>query len=197
MRIMFPESSDAETRRVIKDQLFYQLMLSLCLKTMSCIFYCSHPVPTRLGVFNKQAGQVRRSCCLISLCSTHWGHEVPWYFLPGGTCGWGMTRLPPPPQQRQTKSMQTSFLLNIASAGWASHEQCRFSGDHVLPPAVADSRCFSSECRKLHKTAIILPWWPHKIQWYKPKAAQFPSRQMQAINNWMCSSVFPHFNFFF
>lgn len=81
---MFPRSNDAKTtRHVIKDQLLYQPLLYLCLKAMSCVFYCSHPVPTRLSVFNKQAGQVRRSCCLISLCSTHWGHNVLWCLLPG------------------------------------------------------------------------------------------------------------------
>lgn len=116
-------------------------------------FYCSCPVPTRLSVFNKQAGQVRRSCCLISLCSTLRGHDVLWYLLPRAQPG----HLPLPSRGKQ-KNMQTSFLLNVASAGAASQQQCWFTEESALAPAVASSRCFSNECRKLNKTINILPY---------------------------------------
>lgn len=175
---MFPRSNGAKPRHVIEDQLLYQLLLYWCVKAMSCVFYCSHPVPTIWSVFNKQVGQVRRGCCLISLCSTHWWQDVLCYLPPGLLVAEAQPGHHFLPSIGKQKPMQTSFLLNIASAGWASQEQCWFT-----------------KCRKHNKTINILPWRPHKMQWYEPKAIQFPSRQMQVLNDWMCSYILPLFNF--
>lgn len=150
-------------------------------------FYCSCLVPTRLSVFNKQAGQVRRSCCLISLCSTLWCCVVP---PPRGTCARGTTWPPPPPQQRQTKNMQTSFLLNIASAGRAQQPQCWLTEGSVLAPAVASSRCLSSKCGKLNKISIFCPMvWENAVIWTKSNSILYG--KMQGLNDWMCSSISP------
>lgn len=114
---MFPRSNDAKTRHVIKDQLLYQPLLYLCLKAMSCVFYCSHPVPARLSVFNKQAGQVRRSCCLISLCSTHWGHDVLQCLLPGAPVAEAQSGCHLLPSKGKQKILPLQGELRRSSAG--------------------------------------------------------------------------------
>lgn len=51
---------------------------------------------TWLGVFNKQAGQLMRGWRLVSPCQVRWGH--------------GTASPPAPPQKRQIKNTQTSFM---------------------------------------------------------------------------------------
>lgn len=186
---MFPRSNDDKTRHVIKIHLHYQLLLYLCLKAMSCIFYCSRPVPTRLSVFNKQVGQVRRSCSLISFCSTHQGHDMMQYLLPRAPVAEahpGHHLLPGKGKQKICKPA-SSWISPLQ--GQLHRSSAGSQGTMSWLQWWRAARCFTNKCRKLNKITNTLPWWPQKMQCYEPKATQFPSRQMQGLNDWMCSSI--------
>lgn len=151
-------------------------------------FYCSCPVPTRLSVFNKQAGQVRRSCCLISLCSTLWGHDILWYLLPGAPVAEaqpGHHLLPSKGKQKICKPASSWILplqgeLRSSSAGSLR----RVPWLQQRPAAGASAISAGSWT----KPSIFCPTvWENAVIWTQSNSIS--SRQMQGLNDWMCSSI--------
>lgn len=159
-------------------------------------FHCSCPLPTRLTVFNKQAGHISRSCCLISLCSTLWGCDVLCHLLPGAPVAEaqpGHHLLPSKGKQKICKSA-SSWILSLQG------ELCSSSAGSLrrVPwlqqwPAADASAINAGSWTKLSIFCPIV--WDNAVIWTQSNSIS--SRQMQGLNDWRFSTTPTPLNLFY